>query len=198
MAGLEGSHRKYGEVGEQGPTVPWLGKLLAALLVVTVIAFAGFTWSQLYIPAPPKPPDDERFVWGMQTFVRGMITYRVINGEFPEDTPPGVLPDGFGQYARPSGEGCWGEFEHFPYFPDKTPLGGQWDIARNTLGITAAVGVDFDNSGPTRDDACMERMDRLLDDGDLTTGYFRKLAEDRYYFLVADYMTAVMELPNDS
>ena len=35
-----------------------------------------------------------------------------------------------------------------------------------------------------RDDAYMTQVDSLFDDGNLSTGGFRKIAADRYYFSV--------------
>ena len=32
----------------------------------------------------------------------------------------------------------------------------------------------------------MQEIDTAFDDGDLTTGYFRRIAPNRYYFVVAD------------
>jgi hypothetical protein len=74
-----------------------------------------------------------------------------------------------GYYARPSGEGCFGEFEYFPWFGDKTPIGGRWDIARDAHGITAGVGVHFDGAGKTRDDLYLQRLDAVIDDGATAT-----------------------------
>jgi len=32
----------------------------------------------------------------------------------------------------------------------------------------------------------MQQIDEITDDGDLATGAFRKIADDRYYFIVAE------------
>ena len=160
--------------------------LLWALYLSPVIGIIWVVTTRPYIPAAPMPPTDDRFVWGLQTFARGVITYQVYNGEYPEDAPSGQLPTGFAQYARPMGEGCWGEFEHFPWFWEKTPIGGRWDVARDAHGISAGVGVHFEGDDNTRDDFYLQRIDAIVDDGDLTSGQFRKLAKDRYYYVVAE------------
>ncbi len=160
--------------------------LLWALFMSPVI---GFIWCVVFMPSmpsTPKPPTDERFVWGLETFARGLTNYQFHYGEYPEDAPSGQVPTGFGQYARPMGEGCWGEFEYFPWFGQETPIGGRWDVARDAHGITAGVGVHFDGAGKTRDDLYLQRLDAIIDDGDLTSGQFRKLAKDRYYYVVAE------------
>ncbi len=65
-----------------------------------------------------------------------------------------------------------------------TPIGGEWDVTSDTLGVASAVGVVFTGAGPTRDDAFMARADAMLDDGDLTSGVFRKLDANAYYLIV--------------
>lgn len=162
--------------------------LLWALFMSPVIGIlcAVILPSMPLMPSTPKPPTDERFVWGLQTFARGLTNYQFHYGEYPEDAPSGQLPTGFAQYARPMGEGCYGEFEYFPWFGQETPIGGRWDIARDAHGITAGVGVHFDGAGTTRDDLYLQRLDAIIDDGDLTSGQFRKLAKDRYYYVVAE------------
>ena len=67
-----------------------------------------------------------------------------------------------------------------------TPIGGVWDSANNAFGILSALGVHFDGTGTTQDDTYMQEIDAAFDDGSLTTGYFRKIAGNRYYFIVAE------------
>ncbi len=37
-----------------------------------------------------------------------------------------------------------------------------------------------------KDDAYMTQVDSLFDDGDLHSGYFRKVAGNRYYYIVCN------------
>ncbi len=56
-----------------------------------------------------------------------------------------------------------------------------WD----SYGVQSAFGVDFANGGgEDRDDAYMLEIDRTMDNGDLSTGRFRKIAPGRYYFIL--------------
>lgn len=71
-------------------------------------------------------------------------------------------------------------------FEAGTPIGGVWDTEFNDSGVTSAVGVHFDGTGETRDDAFMTIIDAMFDDGDLNTGRFQKLAADRYYLIIED------------
>jgi type IV pilus assembly protein PilA len=54
---------------------------------------------------------------------------------------------------------------------DQTPLGGQWnwDRDRATYGYKAGIGV----FNPTAPEEQFVLIDEMLDDGDLSTGYFR-------------------------
>jgi prepilin-type N-terminal cleavage/methylation domain-containing protein len=113
------------------------------------------------------------FVASGRSFIEAAQRFQLDHGEFPESAASGILPDGFGDYIQAN------------YWEGGTPIGGVWDAERDSFGITSGVGVHFNGVGDTRDDAYMEEVDRSVDDGDLTTGGFRKLADDRYYFIVA-------------
>jgi hypothetical protein len=53
-------------------------------------------------------------------------------------------------------------------------------------GFTSSLGVHFwGGHGANPGDAYMSEIDNLIDDGDLATGYFRKLDSDRYYIIVS-------------
>ncbi len=67
-----------------------------------------------------------------------------------------------------------------------TTIGGVWDSVNNSFGITSAIGVHFNGVGETRKDPYMREIDAAIDDGDLQTGWFQKIAGKRYYFIVAD------------
>lgn len=95
------------------------------------------------------------------------------SGEYFEDSSSGVLPVGMDSYIYPE------------EWTNGTPIGGVWDYELDSFGIKSAFGVHFDGTGHTRDDAFMQEVDAAFDDGDLTTGCFRKIDVDRYYYIVA-------------
>ncbi len=114
------------------------------------------------------------FIGNGQTFRAQAVVFELNTGEYPENSASGVLPQGFGYYVQ-----------HTNWVGD-TPIGGVWDSERNSFGITSCIGVHFNGVGETRDDAYMQQIDEITDDGDLATGAFRKIAADRYYFIVAE------------
>ncbi|MHC4767826.1 MAG: type II secretion system protein [Planctomycetota bacterium] len=114
------------------------------------------------------------FMTSGRIFTQAAMRFHLDNGEYPENAGSGVLPAGFGSYVQAN------------RWEGGTPIGGVWDSENNSFGIVSAVGVHFDGTGDTRDDAFMQEIDANLDDGDLGTGGFRKIDADRYYFIVAD------------
>jgi len=111
------------------------------------------------------------FVTSLRAFVNAATIYQVKTGNFPADGSSGICPAGFEDYID---QICWER---------GTPLGGVWDSELNSFGYTSSIGVHFMN-GSTRDDAYMAEVDAIFDDGNLSTGCFRKLAADRYYYIV--------------
>ena len=91
--------------------------------------------------------------------------YALENGTFP---PNGVLS------IHPNLRG---------YVPDKlfgaSPIGGLWDWDYQQNGFTASISVyQF-----TVSDEQLLDIDRTLDDGNLSTGYFRKMTDKAVYII---------------
>ena len=55
-------------------------------------------------------------------------------------------------------------------------------MERDSFGIVSAFGVHRF----TVDEAQLENFDQKYDDGDVATGTYRKLAGDRYYYVLAE------------
>jgi hypothetical protein len=61
-------------------------------------------------------------------------------------------------------------------------MGGRSDFEQFDSGITSAVGV----VSPTLPEEDLAKTDAIIDDGNLATGQFRKIADNRYYWVIAD------------
>lgn len=75
-----------------------------------------------------------------------------------------------------------------PYFKGTAwykvpPNGGYWDWEVNRLGFIASVGLVEGNN--SLDPAVYEGVDEILDDGNLSTGVFRK-SNDRYIYILQE------------
>lgn len=97
--------------------------------------------------------------------------YSLESGWWVPDAPSGEFPEELeGYFSRRK-------------FELGSSLGGQWDFEQDGLGdFTSAVGVD----GPAESDEIFAVVDKRIDDGNLSTGLFQKLASDRYYYIIAD------------
>ena len=120
--------------------------------------------------------DAERtaFIESGRQFVFAAQRYELDYGMYP-NAAPGKLPPGFGDYITSQ------------RWEAETPLGGLWDLHVDAYGVAASLGV-FYGAGSTDthfDDAYMEEVDLMIDDGDLQTGSFRKMGGQRYYFVIA-------------
>lgn len=113
------------------------------------------------------------FVTNVRTFAEAAVIYQNTTGQYLEDSGTGDLPSGWEPYVN---EAKWLQ---------GPSIGGEWDFELNSFGITSGFGVDFgadDHPG----DPFMTEIDNAFDDGDLTTGKFRKIADDRYYYVLAE------------
>lgn len=87
--------------------------------------------------------------------------------------------DGMGNSLPPSAQ---------PYFEDTAwyetpPNGGYWDWEADRLGFVASVGLS--GGLGTLDNAVYERVDDILDDGDLSSGVFQR-AGGRYLYVLQE------------
>lgn len=114
------------------------------------------------------------FLINGKTFVESAMRFQLDTGQFPEDSGSGALPAGFEQYVQAE------------KWIGGTPIGGVWDCELNSFSITSAIGVHFNGTGMTRDNIYMQEVDAMIDDGDLATGGFQQIANDRYYFIIKD------------
>lgn len=138
--------------------------ILGVLAVVVIAQFVGVT----------EVTEKTAFIASGRRFVEAAKRYQLDYGTYP-DAAPGTLPPGFGDYILSQG------------WERETPVGGTWDSHVNGYGVAAALGVFYGagNNDSRNDDAYMQEIDTMIDDGDLLTGSFRKMGGQRYYFVIA-------------
>lgn len=106
----------------------------------------------------------------INTLAKASETYIMESGQWPPDTTTGVFPSELAGYFSAR------------FFETNTPMGGQWDYEQFDSGVTSAVGV----VSPTLPEEDITKVDALIDDGNLATGQFRKIDDDRYFWIIAE------------
>ena len=147
----------------------WEDKSFTLPEIMMVVAIIGLMVVQTYQPLRQKA-QNARFIGDMRMFAGAAETYMLETGAYLEDSASGVIPTGFSDYVSST------------KWTGATPLGGLWDVSLDAFGIKAGFGV-HDPDAPLEQ---MEKVDTDFDDGDLTTGKFRKVAADRYFYVLED------------
>lgn len=102
-----------------------------------------------------------------RTAGNAFIAYAFDHGAFPADRLPAQIPDGMAAYL---GRFAWEE---------KTVIGGQWDWDYKVFGVTAGVSI----KAPDWNTEQMQKIDALIDDGNLATGQFRARSGGYIYII---------------
>jgi len=148
--------------------------LVEILIVVVILGILAAIVTPRFASAS-ESAKQASFITSLKSIASASEMYRTTYGIYPEDASSGQLPSGMERWIR---EQDW---------TSTTPIGGIWDSERNGIdGFACAVGVHFNGSGVTRDDEYMQQIDETFDDGDLESGSFQKIANGRYYLIVAE------------
>ncbi len=142
--------------------------LIEILIVVIILGILA----SIVIPQFAKASGDSSnatFVHDIKLLARLVAVQQHQSGSWPVDQAPGVYPPELVGKVDP---GDWTQ---------PTPLGGRWDMDAAVFGVTAGVSVYL----PDRTPAQMIEVDRMIDDGDLTTGAFRQRV-DGYIYILAE------------
>jgi len=146
--------------------------LVEILIVVVILGILA----AIVIPQFANATEDTRktaFVTEMRIFTDAILRFEIDNGVLPIDGSSGVVPTGLENYLIAA------------KWENGTPIGGVWDNETDDL-MGEGVGVDFNGSGATRDAAYMADIDRMVDDGDITTGGFRAFGANLYYTILRE------------
>jgi prepilin-type N-terminal cleavage/methylation domain-containing protein len=114
----------------------------------------------------------------LRTFAGSFDVYSHETGGWPPEADAGVFPP---EMAGRINETAWKR---------PTPFGGQYNWENNQMHngtrIRAAIAISSTASSAVIQDVdLLEAIDRLVDDGNLTTGNFRLGADDEPVYLIA-------------
>lgn len=140
--------------------------LVEIMIVVAVIGILA----AIAVPGILKAGNNtraSRFASEIKDAGRAFVEYSFDHGSYPPDSTPGRIPDGMADYLK-----------GFPW-TDDTVIGGQWDWDDEQFGTKAGVSVYM----PNWDDEQMQKVDKIIDDGNLSTGQFRKRSQGYIYVL---------------
>ncbi len=112
---------------------------------------------------------NSRFVNDLRTFAGAFETYATKYGSWPPDAGAGAVPSGMS-----------GEFRDAAWTVAQTSIGGQWDWDYKTVGFTACISVHPVTVSVQQ----MQDIDRLIDDGNLSTGNFRAYGSGYYIYIL--------------
>jgi prepilin-type N-terminal cleavage/methylation domain-containing protein len=142
--------------------------LIEIIIVVGIIGLlAG-----IGIPKILKSANQTRdtcFIKEIQYASTAFIQYVLDHDAYPADKTPGIIPNGMAGYLTTFD---WSE---------ETTIGGQWDWDYNVFGIKAGISVHR----PERSPAQMQKIDAVIDDGNLATGHFRRRSGGYIYVIEA-------------
>lgn len=156
-------------------TAPRPGFTLVEILIVVVILGILASIVIANLTGATEEARKAAFIANGTEFSEQAAYFALKTGSYLPDSGSGDLPAGFEYYIDAAD------------WENGTPIAGVWDHESfDTGGYASAVGVHFQDAGEAKDDAYMTQVDAMGDDGDLATGAFRKIAGDRYYFIVAD------------
>lgn len=146
---------------------------LIEILIVVVILGIVAAMVVPNITLASEEAEQAAFISNIRSFAQAAEICTAFTGDYLEDSSSGELPTGWEPYVD---EQNW---------TGGTPVGGVWDVELNSFGFTSGFGVHF-NTGSNPGDEYMLDVDTALDDGNLTTGRFQKVADDRYYYILVN------------
>ena len=143
--------------------------LIEILITVSIVGLLAAMAIPTFIKVTTKSKITS-FSRDVKTLANASETYIMESGIWPPDTTTGIFPNELaGYFSKRS-------------FESSTPIGGNWDYEEYASGITSGVGV----VAPSFEEAEITKIDAIIDDGNLSSGQFQKIATDRYFWIIAD------------
>ena len=142
--------------------------LVEIMIVISIIAVLAAIAVPAFLRARERS-QNAKFINALRVASDAITLYAIENGGYPPDVNRGVVPPGLVSYLDQTFD-----------WTAATPIGGRWDWDFNRPGAKAAVSVVQSGASLTR----LREIDAMWDDGDLSTGRFRQIDNDRYADIV--------------
>ena len=143
--------------------------LVEIIIVVLIIGLLAVVAIPAFMTARNRSRVSQ-FVNDLRLCIDYVEMYAMEHGDYPRDRMPRQPPDGLTDHVRRLD---WRE---------PTPVGGSWDWDHDAVGIGA--GVTVIGSGVSVE--LLRLVDERIDDGNLTTGNFRRTAAGGHSYVVED------------
>lgn len=112
------------------------------------------------------------FINNGRAFADAIRRFQFENGYYPVGAP-NTIPPGLEDYVDAQS------------FLGGTPIGGVWKVSADAWGVQSAIGVFFPPPVGQLQSYMLE-IDAKFDDGNLSTGIFRKGSQSHYFFVVRE------------
>jgi type IV pilus assembly protein PilA len=145
------------------------GFTLVEIMIVVVIIGLLATLALPAFSRVRQASHHARFISDLRTFTQAFESYMTQNGAWPPNAGTGIVPAGMSA----------ADFKISAWTTAQNSVGGRWNWDFNNSGVVAAIAT----TGVTATDAQMASIDARIDDGDLTTGLFRKVGSRFIYIL---------------
>ena len=144
--------------------------LVEIMIVIMIVALLATMGIPSYVRARAVSTG-VRVANDLRVFGQAFAVYAIENGNYPADSHE-VLPSapGIEEYIRPS------------KFNEETAIGGRYNWEGPDTYPYAGVSV----SGSSISISELEDIDRVVDDGDLSTGNFQRPSSGRYTYIIEE------------
>jgi prepilin-type N-terminal cleavage/methylation domain-containing protein len=115
-----------------------------------------------------------RFISDIRVFSQSFENYSMETGLWPPNATNGVVPVNMSDGVR---QNKW---------VDMTSVGGRWNWDAGSVAASFGFFAGISVVNATASDLQMTMIDRRIDDGDLTTGLFRKVQSNRFSYILQE------------